>query len=102
MEEAGQPAPEYRQNEFMVYATIRHHRDSVNVENGTLNGTLNDTLNDRLNGRLNPTQQKVYDSIVGNPGIKAKDSPFVISSGFEPSNRNGEFRTVEFDTFAKC
>ena len=27
MEEAGLPAPEYRQNEFMVYATIRQAKD---------------------------------------------------------------------------
>ena len=32
MEEAGQPAPEFRQNEFMVYATIRQHGDAVNTE----------------------------------------------------------------------
>ena len=29
MAEAGLPAPEYRQNEFMVYATIRQHGDVV-------------------------------------------------------------------------
>lgn len=32
MEEAGQPAPEYRQNEFMVYATIRQNGDAVTTE----------------------------------------------------------------------
>jgi ATP-dependent DNA helicase RecG len=32
MEEAGCPAQEYRQNEFMAYATIRQHRD-VNGNN---------------------------------------------------------------------
>ena len=36
MEEAGQPAPEYRQNEFMVYATIRQHGDAA----GQLNGEI--------------------------------------------------------------
>ena len=35
MEEAGQPAPEYRQNEFMVYATIRQHGDAVTTEKTT-------------------------------------------------------------------
>ena len=29
MAEAGLPAPEYRQNEFMVYATIRQAKDVV-------------------------------------------------------------------------
>jgi ATP-dependent DNA helicase RecG len=32
MEEAGQPAPEYRQNEFMVYATIRQHGEVLTTE----------------------------------------------------------------------
>ncbi len=35
MEEAGQPAPESRQNEFMVYATIRQHGDAVTTEKTT-------------------------------------------------------------------
>ena len=38
-----------------------------------VSGGVNGELNGRLNGRLNPTQQTVYDCIVGNPGIKAKD-----------------------------
>ena len=29
------PAPEYRQNEFMVYATIRQHGDAVTTEKTT-------------------------------------------------------------------
>ena len=41
MEGTGQPAPEYRQNEFMVYATIRQHGDVVGQLNGELNGELN-------------------------------------------------------------
>jgi len=32
MEEAGCPAPEYRQNGFMVYATIRQHGSAVTTE----------------------------------------------------------------------
>ena len=35
MAEAGLPAPEYRQNEFMVYATIRQHGDVVTMEKTT-------------------------------------------------------------------
>ena len=35
MEGTGQPAPEYRQNEFMVYATIRQHGDVVATEKTT-------------------------------------------------------------------
>lgn len=43
MEEAGQPAPEYRQNEFMVYATIRQHEDAVTTEKTS-------KRDDRVNG----------------------------------------------------
>ena len=32
MEGTGQPAPEFRQNEFMVYATIRQAKDAVTTE----------------------------------------------------------------------
>ena len=35
MEGTGQPAPEYKQNEFMVYATIRQHGDAVTTEKTT-------------------------------------------------------------------
>ena len=35
MSEAGLPAPEYRQNEFMVYATIKQHGDVVTTEKTT-------------------------------------------------------------------
>ena len=45
MDEAACPAPEYRQNEFMVYATLRQHQvvDELNGKEG-MNGTLNGTL----------------------------------------------------------
>ena len=33
--EAGLPAPEYKQNEFMVYATIRQHGNVVTTEKTT-------------------------------------------------------------------
>ena len=35
MEGTGQPAPEFRQNEFMVYATIRQAKDAVTTEKTT-------------------------------------------------------------------
>ncbi len=65
LEEAGNPAPEFKQQDFMVLATIRQHGSEVelNVENGTLNGTLE---------HLNPTQEKVYGYIKANPGVQAK------------------------------
>ena len=62
MEEAGCPAPEFKQQDFMVYATIRQHRDAVNGNgqlkgDGELNGTLSGTPRDNgtLNGTLNGT-----------------------------------------------
>jgi ATP-dependent DNA helicase RecG len=77
----GVPEPEYEVNGGFVSIVFRratNDDDSVNEGvngelNGRLNGELNGELNGRLNGRLNQTQQKVYDSIAGNPGIKAKD-----------------------------
>ena len=35
MEEAGCPAPEFKQQDFMVYATIRQHRDAIATEKTT-------------------------------------------------------------------
>jgi predicted HTH transcriptional regulator len=46
MEEAGCPAPEFKQQDFMVYATIRQHRDAVTTEKTTEKG---EELN--LNGK---------------------------------------------------
>ena len=50
MAEAGLPAPEYRQNEFMVYATIRQAKDAAGQVAG--NGDVNGGLNGQLNGQL--------------------------------------------------
>ena len=46
MEEAGCPAPEFKQQDFMVYATIRQHRDAIATEKTTEKG---EELN--LNGK---------------------------------------------------
>ena len=66
MDEAACPAPEYRQNEFMVYATLRQHQ-------------VVEKLNGELNGTLNGTQQIVYDCIKANPGIQVQHR--IIASG---------------------
>ena len=52
MAEAGLPAPEYKQNEFMVYATIRQAKDAAEqvAGNGDVNGGLNGQLNDSQKG----------------------------------------------------
>ena len=57
MESAGCPAPEYRQNEYMVYATIRQHSDSEDVSNND-NGQLNGQLSGQLSGQLNDSQKE--------------------------------------------
>ena len=68
MAEAGLPAPEYRQNEFMVYATIRQAKDAAGqvAGNGDVNGDdrVNDSLSDSVNG--------TYQAIKANPGIQRK------------------------------
>ena len=62
MEEAGQPAPEYRQNEFMVYATIRQRGDVI----GQLNG--------ELNGELNASQKATLQFIIEHEGCTASEN----------------------------
>ena len=86
MAEAGLPAPEYRQNEFMVYATIRQAKDAAEQVagngdvngglngglNGQLNGQLSGTLNGTLSGTLNERQKSVLDFIAATPGAQAQ------------------------------
>lgn len=48
MEEAGCPAPEYKQGDFMVYATIRQHKDVR--DKGTSRGASEDTSKGTSNG----------------------------------------------------
>ena len=66
MAEAGLPAPEYRQNEFMVYATIRQHGDAAGQVAG--NGDVNGGLNDQLNGQLNDSQKETFEFIKAHEG----------------------------------
>ena len=67
MAEAGLPAPEYRQNEFMVYATIRQHGDAAGqvAGNGVVNGDVNGDVTS-LKGVL----KDIYLIVLNNPGIK--------------------------------
>jgi ATP-dependent DNA helicase RecG len=67
MAEAGLPAPEYRQNEFMVYATIRLAKEAAGkvAGNGDLNGDVNGLVSS-LKGSL----KEVYMIVLNNPGIK--------------------------------
>ena len=83
MEEAGLPAPEYRQNEFMVYATIRQAKDAAGQVagngglNGGLNGLVNCVVNCVVNGDVNGdvtslkgVLKDIYLIVLNNPGIK--------------------------------
>ena len=56
MEKAGLPAPEYRQNEFMVYATIRQH--------GEVETTVKTT---------EKTTEKILSLILENPNITTEE-----------------------------
>ena len=66
MAEAGLPAPEYRQNEFMVYATIRQAKDAAGQVAG--NGDVNGGLNGGLNGQLNDSQKEAFEFIKAHEG----------------------------------
>ena len=72
MAEAGLPTPEYRQNEFMVCATIRQAKDAaLQVEgNGEFNGPVNG--DDRVNDSRNDSVNSTYQAIKANPGIQRK------------------------------
>ena len=92
MAEAGQPAPEYRQNEFMVYATIRQHGDEVTTEKTTektterdvgVNGELNGQLSGQLNETLSETLSETLNLVRNNPGIKRID--LVDRTGLAPA-----------------
>ena len=74
MEEAGLPTPEYRQNEFMVYATIRQAKDAAGQVagngglNGQINGQINGQLNGQINGQLNDSQKETFEFIKAHEG----------------------------------
>ena len=80
MAEAGLPAPEYRQNDFMVYATIRQAKDAAEqvAGNGDVNGDVNgddrvnDSRNDSRNDSLSDSVNGTYQAIKANPGIQRK------------------------------
>ena len=56
------PAPEYRQNEFMVYATIRQAKDAAGQVAG------NGDVNGGLNGQLNDSQKETFEFIKAHEG----------------------------------
>ena len=80
MEEEGLPAPEYRQNEFLVFATIRQAKVAAGqvAGNGGLNGDVNglvngdDRVNDSRNDSLSDSVNSTYQAIKANPGIQRK------------------------------
>lgn len=61
MAAAGLPAPEYRDNAFMLNATIRN--GAINEANGAINGVINGAIN------LSSTEQAVLTVIKKNPKI---------------------------------
>ena len=70
MAAAGLPAPEYRDNAFMLNATIR-------------NGVINEVINGAINGAINVpvTEQAVLSAIRKNPGITKTELQKVTSLG---------------------
>ena len=84
MAEAGLPAPEYRQNEFMVYATIRQAKDTAEqvAGNGDVNGRLNGQLNDQLNGQLNDSQKETFEFIKAHEGYNTTKIADVLGKPF--------------------
>ena len=80
MAEAGLPAPEYRQNEFMLYATIRQAKDATGQVAG--NGGLNGGLNGQLNGQLNDSQKETFEFIKAHEGYNTTKIADVLGKPF--------------------
>ena len=66
------PAPEYRQNEFMVYATIRQTKDAAGQVTGNGGFNNDDKANDSRNDSLSDSVNNTYQAIKANPGIQRK------------------------------
>ena len=75
MDEADCPAPEYRQNEFMVYATLRQHQ-------------VVEELNGELNGELNSAQRVTLEFIQEHPGCKAIEISDKLSIPFSTIDKH--------------
>ena len=78
MAEAGCPAPEYKQNEFMVYATIRQQKEVS--EDGTLNG--------QLNGQLNDSQKETLEYIRQHEGCNTTSIAKSLSKPFRTIDKH--------------
>lgn len=66
------PAPEYRQNEFMVYATIRQAKDTAGQVAG----------NGQLNGQLNDSQKETFEFIKAHEGYNTTKIADVLGKPF--------------------
>ena len=80
METAGCPAPEYRQNGFMVYATIRQHKDAGAVQAGQTNGGLN--------GGLNESQRVTLEFIRQHEGYNTKQISIGLAVPFDTIDKH--------------
>ena len=78
MAEAGLPAPEYRQNEFMVYATIRQAKDAAGQVAG------NGDVNGGLNGGLNESQKMTLEYIRQHEGCQVKKYQQILMCQLTP------------------
>lgn len=74
------PAPEYRQNEFMVYATIRQAKDTAGQVAG--NGDVNGGLNGQLNGQLSDSQKETFEFIKAHEGYNTTKIADVLGKPF--------------------
>ena len=82
-------APEYRQNEFMVYATLRQHQvvEELNGKEG-IDGELNGELSGELNGELNSAQRVTLEFIQEHPGCKAIEISDKLSIPFSTIDKH--------------
>ncbi len=74
MEQAGLPAPEYRDNAFMLNATIRNGAESASNDDSNVHNVPNDVPNDVPNpdDLLSETEAKVLQTIIQDPSLSAQ------------------------------
>ena len=74
MEQAGLPAPEYKDNAFMLNATIRNSAENASNDDSNVHNVPNDVPNDVPNpdNLLSETEVRVLQAIIQDPCLSAQ------------------------------
>jgi len=97
MEEAGQPAPEYRQNEFMVYATIRQRGAVAGVEStSSISESTSNSISSSTSSSISERMLRIVQAVKGEMGVRElmevmgmKSRPMFLNNYLTPALRAG-------------